>query len=100
MSPFIFQFEITGQTRDSTTEWRDAANLWSGDYLFASRMSHSPQVSSRRGVAVWPIAVLGVGAQPVVGEVRSSAEIGAAGRAGRRVYPGRSLRNGTEAATV
>jgi integrase len=36
------QFEITTQTRESIAEWRDAANLHDGDYLFPSRMRCSP----------------------------------------------------------
>ena len=32
------QFEITAQTRESIAEWRDAAHLRCGDYLFPSRM--------------------------------------------------------------
>ena len=42
------QFEITGQTQESTSEWIEADNLESGDYLFSSRVQGSPHISTRQ----------------------------------------------------
>lgn len=50
------QFEITELTRQSVAAWIDAARLASDDYLFPSRVSKSPHLSTRqyaRIVGVW-----------------------------------------------
>ena len=38
------QFEITPQSREAIQAWRDAAGPRPGDYLFPSRMTHSPHL--------------------------------------------------------
>lgn len=43
------QFELTEQTRDSVAAWIAAAHLKPEQYLFPSRMSKSPHVSTRCG---------------------------------------------------
>ena len=50
------QFEITDQTRASLEKWIAEASLRTGDFLFPSRLSASPHVSTRqyaRIVASW-----------------------------------------------
>ena len=50
------QFELTEQTRDAVAAWIAAAHLNPDQYLFPSRMSESPHVSTRqysRIVASW-----------------------------------------------
>jgi integrase len=50
------QFEITEQTRDAVTTWIAAAQLKPEQFLFPSRMSASPHLSTRqysRIVGVW-----------------------------------------------
>ncbi len=42
------QFEITELTRQSVAAWIDAACLASDDYLFPSRVSKSPHLSTRQ----------------------------------------------------
>ncbi len=42
------QFELTEQTRDAVTAWIAAARLKPEHYLFPSRMSESPHVSTRQ----------------------------------------------------
>ena len=42
------QFEITEQTRDTTTAWIAAAGLSSDSYLFPSRLHDSPHLSTRQ----------------------------------------------------
>lgn len=42
------QFEITEQTRVSVAEWIEKAGLHSGDYLFPSRVSESPHLTTRQ----------------------------------------------------
>ena len=42
------QFEITEQTRDAVTAWIAAAHLKPEQYLFPSRVSESPHVSTRQ----------------------------------------------------
>lgn len=54
------QFELTEQTRDAVAAWIAAAHLKPEHYLFPSRMSESPQVSTRqhsRIVAGWVGAI-------------------------------------------
>jgi integrase len=50
------QFEITEQTRQSVAAWIERAHLTPGQYLFPSRVSKSPHLSTRqyaRIVACW-----------------------------------------------
>src|SRR5690606_1106922 len=50
------QFEITELTRQSVAAWIDVARLASDDYLFPSRVTKSPHLSTRqyaRIVAAW-----------------------------------------------
>ena len=42
------QFEITEQTRESTTKWINLAELRHSDYLFPSRIESSPHLSRRQ----------------------------------------------------
>jgi hypothetical protein len=42
------QFEITEQTRQSVAAWIEKARLASGQYLFPSRVSKSPHLSTRQ----------------------------------------------------
>ena len=42
------QFEITEQTRESIDAWISRAQLGPGDYLFPSRLSRSPHISTRQ----------------------------------------------------
>ena len=42
------QFEITEQTRDTVAAWIAAAHLTPEQYLFPSRVSGSPYVSTRQ----------------------------------------------------
>jgi integrase len=56
------QFEITEQTRDAVVAWIAVAHLKSGDFLFPSRVSMSPHLSTRqysRIVRSW-IAAIGM----------------------------------------
>ena len=50
------QFENTSQSREAIAQWCNTANLWAGDYVFPSRRSHSPHLSTRqyaRFVEAW-----------------------------------------------
>jgi len=42
------QFELTDQTREAVTEWIAAARLRPDQYLFPSRVSSSPHISTRQ----------------------------------------------------
>ena len=42
------QFELTDQTRAAVTEWIAAARLRPDQYLFPSRVSNSPHISTRQ----------------------------------------------------
>ncbi|WP_460987351.1 site-specific integrase, partial [Staphylococcus aureus] len=42
------QFELTAGTRKSIGEWISAAGLRHGDFLFPSRISESPHISTRQ----------------------------------------------------
>lgn len=42
------QFEITEQTRDALAAWIGGANLRLDDFLFPSRVRHSPHLSTRQ----------------------------------------------------
>lgn len=60
------QFEITAQTRESIGQWRDSARLRPGDYLFPSRLTHSPHLSTRQYARVVESWVSGIGLDPSV----------------------------------
>ena len=65
------QFEITEQTRDAVAAWIAAAHLKSDQYLFPSRVSASPHLSTRqyaRIVAAWAVAI---GLDPAAYRTRS-----------------------------
>ena len=54
------QFEITELTRQSVAAWIDLARLASDDYLFPSRVTKSPHLSTRqyaRIVASWVVSI-------------------------------------------
>lgn len=54
------QFEITELTRQSVAAWIDLARLASDDYLFPSRVTKSPHLSTRqytRIVAGWVVSI-------------------------------------------
>ena len=54
------QFEITEQTRQSVAAWIERANLASSEYLFPSRITTSPHLSTRqyaRIVAKWVMSI-------------------------------------------
>lgn len=56
------QFEITEQTRDSITSWINKAGLKSEDYLFPSRNTASPHITTRqyaRIVKAW-VSLIGL----------------------------------------
>lgn len=56
------QFEITDQTRLSLEKWISEAGLGAGDFLFPSRLTNSPHLSTRqyaRIVAAW-VALIGL----------------------------------------
>ena len=42
------QFELNEQTRESVSAWIQSAQLRARDYLFPSRISHSPHISTRQ----------------------------------------------------
>ena len=44
----VVRFEITEQTRDSISNWIKYADLDMSDYLFKSRLSSSPHISTRQ----------------------------------------------------
>jgi len=56
------QFEITEQTTEAVTAWIAAAHLKSAQFLFPSRVSESPHLSTRQyfrivGYWVWSIGL-------------------------------------------
>ena len=58
------QFEITEQTRDSLSQWITSANLSSNDYLFKSRFSDSPHLSTRQYARIVKAWVESIGLDP------------------------------------
>ena len=60
------QFEITLQSREAVAAWRDLAGLRPGDYLFPSRMSHSPHLSTRQYARLVEAWASSIGLDPVV----------------------------------
>ena len=58
------QFEITEQTRESISQWVASANLSSNDYLFKSRFSNSPHISTRQYARIVKSWVESIGLDP------------------------------------
>ena len=58
------QFEITEQTRESISQWVASANLSSNDYLFKSRFSDSPHISTRQYARIVKSWVESIGLDP------------------------------------
>jgi len=58
------QFEITEQTRESLSQWVASANLTSNDYLFKSRFSDSPHISTRQYARIVKSWVESIGLDP------------------------------------
>lgn len=58
------QFEITEQTRDSLVNWISQAQLKSDDYLFPSRIHHSPHLSTRQYARIVEHWVTSIGLDP------------------------------------
>jgi len=58
------QFEITEQTRESLSQWVSSANLTSNDYLFKSRFSDSPHISTRQYARIVKSWVESIGLDP------------------------------------
>jgi integrase len=59
------QFEITEQTRDAVTAWITAAHLKSEQFLFPSRVSASPHLSTRQYSRIVGAWVGSIGLDPV-----------------------------------
>jgi integrase len=58
------QFEITEQTRDSLANWISQMQLKSDDYLFSSRIHHSPHLSTRQYARIVEHWVTSIGLDP------------------------------------
>lgn len=58
------QFEITEQTRNAVAEWIQFANLGFSDYLFPSRISRSPHLSTRQYARIVGSWVDSIGLDP------------------------------------
>jgi integrase len=58
------QFEITEQTREAVTAWIAKANLNSEQYLFPSRLSKSPHITTRQYVRIVHRWVESIGLDP------------------------------------
>ncbi|MDH5691711.1 MAG: tyrosine-type recombinase/integrase [Gammaproteobacteria bacterium] len=58
------QFEITEQTRNSISEWINKAGLRSEDYLFPSRNTPSPHISTRQYARIVKSWVSMIGLDP------------------------------------
>jgi len=58
------QFEITEQTREAITNWIEKAGLKSDDYLFKSRFSQSPHISTRQYARIVDNWVAMIGLDP------------------------------------
>lgn len=58
------QFEITEQTRDALANWISQAQLKSDDYLFPSRIHHSPYLSTRQYARIVEHWVTSIGLDP------------------------------------
>lgn len=60
------QFEITDETRDSVAVWIESAKLKSDQYLFPSRLSESPHLSTRQYARLVSSWVESIGLDPGV----------------------------------
>ena len=58
------QFEITEHTRDALANWISQAQLKSDDYLFPSRIHHSPHLSTRQYARIVEHWVTSIGLDP------------------------------------
>ena len=58
------QFEITQQTRDSIQAWMMKAQLTPGDFLFPSRLTRCPHLSTRQYARMVNLWVSGIGLDP------------------------------------
>ncbi|MFM8341749.1 MAG: tyrosine-type recombinase/integrase [Methylomonas sp.] len=58
------QFEITEQTRDSLANWISQAQLKCDEYLFPSRIHHSPNLSTRQYARIVEHWVASIGLDP------------------------------------
>ena len=58
------QFEITEQTRNAVTTWIDQAHLASAQFLFPSRISKSPHLSTRQYARIVESWVESIGLDP------------------------------------
>ena len=58
------RFELTEQTRDSSEAWIAQARLGSGEYLFPSRMTCSPHLSTRQYARILKRWVALIGLEP------------------------------------
>lgn len=58
------QFEITEQTRDSLTQWIAKSVLDANDYLFPSRISESPHITTRQYARIVKSWVVMIGLDP------------------------------------
>ena len=60
------QFEITDQTRDAVGNWITQEHLKSDDYLFPSRISKSPHLSTRQYARIVNHWVASIGLNPAI----------------------------------
>jgi integrase len=58
------QFEITEQTRNAVSAWIEEAHLGSGQFLFPSRLSLSPHLSTRQYARIVESWVESIGLDP------------------------------------
>ena len=65
------QFEITEQTRDAVTAWITAAHLTPEQFLFPSRVSESPHLSTRQYSRIVGAWVTSIGLDPAAYGTRS-----------------------------
>ena len=65
------QFEITEQTRDAVTAWITAAHLTPEQFLFPSRVSESPDLSTRQYSRIVGAWVTSIGLDPAAYGTRS-----------------------------
>lgn len=60
------QFEITEQTRNAVAAWIEQAHLGSGQFLFPSRLSKSPHLSTRQYARIVESWVASIGLDPTL----------------------------------
>ena len=58
------QFEITSATRDAAQKWIEQAKLRPEDFLFPSRVHHSPHLGTRQYARILEGWVEGLGLDP------------------------------------